>query len=344
MQDLDLWQPPAPLAQLTRLELLGCNPSGDGAALLTSVAAAAPRLEVLSWGGDMVDMDERAALAVEGHPCLRQLDVHPLSEDAWLHAAETLPALTRMSLGLWRSHVYFLPGEDDVWDARQTARLLSFCGLLGQCGPLEHLALSGCGDAPIQVVLAAVGEAVGDRLRSLTLCGICPVRTQVAMPGAPHMQAAAAGALLALAACYPHLEVLTLRFAADTNSKGIAEKLSWELLLPVPSLVRHCPALREVRAETGCTPPATWLRPGAQAPALLQTCSTPRPASSSAHRLAVCLGSWPRSRYNFYTVQCTCLIAADCHHARAQTWMVARHCDPLSVVFLCRVLYQEQDS
>ena len=87
-------------------------------------------------------------------------------------------------------------------------------------------------------LLAAVGPAVGGRLRSLTLR-----HAQL-----PRTADSAAGAMQTLGARYPHLEVLSLRvpFRMDASA---AKALSRMLLQAVPALPPLCPALLEVRVD-----------------------------------------------------------------------------------------------
>lgn len=111
---------------------------------------------------------------------------------------------------------------------------------------------------------AAVGAAVGGRLQSLDLIRAEP----------PATDAAAARALHTLAACYPHLQALTLHMSKGIGmSDGGAEALLRSLLQPGPTLAALCPALKQVVVQLqrggdkdpggcNCFHSAEWLRPG----------------------------------------------------------------------------------
>ena len=135
-----------------------------------------------------------AKAAVGEHPSLRELRLELSStglslkpEVAWLQAAQTLPALERVALQLSMAAVQGRP--QGTRDAVNTARLLGVCGWLGLCKGLAHLELTLRHSLSADVVLAAVGAAIGDRLRTLTLDSAC----------LPPTRAGTAGALLSLA-------------------------------------------------------------------------------------------------------------------------------------------------
>lgn len=174
----ELEQPATPLAPLTRLCLTSCiMATADGAAPLTSLAAAAPRLEALSWGQSK---GKRAAAAVEGCPCLKELRLsfagpcpYAKVEAAWLHTAQRLPALATLEIQVrpaGRAHI----------------RLWRMCERLSGCQRLVHLDLAVLDGSPVNDILAAIGAAkVGGRLRSLTLSRSKLPPTREAAGGGP---------------------------------------------------------------------------------------------------------------------------------------------------------------
>lgn len=241
-------QPPGPLAQLTRLSLTAVTAPPDGAPVLRSLVEAAPRLEVLpSW-------DEEPgcgiAAAVEGHPCLRELHLHRPQED-WMRAIPRLPALSDLELNVLSE---WFEGEEMEADAQATARVLRVCAWLGHCKSLLHLNLTVPGIPPANEMLAAVGAAVGSRLRTLTIYNVQLFAQN---------REAAATTLYTLVVCFPQFEVLTLHlFAPDGMVASTAEAVARELLLAAPAVAPLCPALGEVKLHycADGLQTATWLR------------------------------------------------------------------------------------
>lgn len=102
---------------------------------------------------------------------------------------------------------------------------------------------------PAHEALAAVGAAVGGRLRYLSLDGAL----------VPPTRPAAAGALHTLVACYPNLEELELVLRTPAGMKhGKADALTREVLRPAPTLAPLCPRLQSARVERG---PYSWREP-----------------------------------------------------------------------------------
>lgn len=279
--DLHLDQPTAPLVHLTSLSMIGCKALfGDGDARPLRLATAAPQLEVLSW--DSYPPVARATGVVQGHSCLRRLELRSIDmyDDSWMFGEEeedgerpaerwfatarALPALTSLAFQLRGDEFFDAP--DLEGDAGRAAHLMRVCGWLGHCKRLADLELTvGCLQCPIQVLLAAVGATLGDRLRSLTLVGA---------KSPPDGSASRARALHTLVACYSHLEVLTLKLSSprdaaplhdqssddessddessdDDGDAGVreAEEQARELVLPAAELAALCPALRKVHVE-----------------------------------------------------------------------------------------------
>lgn len=202
LYDPGLEQPSAQLAHLTYLELYRGQEPEDGTAAPLLLATAAPRLEVLKC----YEYDGTVASAAAGHTCLRELDLNFSAagdqfdvEAEWLDAASELPAVSKLAFSL-----ACFAGEGMAESAFKRMQLLKACGWLSHWEQVAELELCAYRAPPTHEALAAVGVALGSRLRSLTL-----THTLV-----PPTQAAAAGALHALATCYAQLEVLTLRLCA----------------------------------------------------------------------------------------------------------------------------------
>ena len=240
-------QPPAPLAHLTRLYLSGVTtPPDSGALSLRRLTEAAPRLEVFDcWS---LDPDCGIAAAVEGHPCLRQLDLFMTSK-TWVHAIGRLPALSNLVL---KVHASAFEGDEVEGGARDAARLLLVCGWLGPCERLSHLGLTVRGTSvPAHELLAAVQAGCG-RLRAFTIRLVEP----------PPTRDAAARALYTLVACYPQLEMLSLELSVPRGiGTSTADALSQELLGAAGVVAPLCPALGEVGVCVRESPKLTWLRP-----------------------------------------------------------------------------------
>ena len=248
-------QPAAPLAHLSRLILTSNELPPDGAQPLLRLDAAAPRLEVLDCCPAYCDI----AAAAEGHPCLRELRLGRAGK-AWLDVIPQLPALSNLAL-----EIDFEPVDGEAeGPADRTALLLGFCGLLVRLERLSHLRLELADPSkehamPAHELLAAVGAALGSRLRSLTL-GVAQM---------PRGREDAERTLYILPAFYPLLEVLTLQLHQPKNMEAsAAEALSGELLPAAGVVATLCPALREVRVEVpllwrSSFQKATWLRPRA---------------------------------------------------------------------------------
>ena len=138
-------QPRAPLEHLTCLRLSNCCKAGAGAEPLSSFVAAAPRVEVLSsWEGR--SNGKSVAEAAAGHPCLRELSLDLTDTDprgtpageAWLRAAQQLPALESLALSLPSSLAALREEPRGVF----TLRVLDTLGRLRHCERLAHLDLT----------------------------------------------------------------------------------------------------------------------------------------------------------------------------------------------------------
>lgn len=244
-------QPKTSLAHLTCLRLDNCRKTGEGTAPLRSLAAAAPRLEVLSSCQERSNGNS-VAEAAAGHPCLRELivdlknvDPRTAPPEGWLCTAQQLTALERLALKL---PVDLVPGVAPGAGPQVqpgggfTAGLLDAIGRLVHCHRLAHLELTGNtkwrSDAkPVHEVLAAVGAAAGDRLRSLSLNG-------TALPLKP---ADVASVLGVLPVSFPRLEVLALHVLTLLDASPLAPvdvprvvlaPLAYKAGTPLPSVAR----------------------------------------------------------------------------------------------------------
>lgn len=271
LEDLDVGQPPASLAHLTRLSMRYC-----AAAPQLRLESAAPSLRALSC---FRPADKHVAAAAAEHPWLQQLDLHLMDstsdfveDGSWLRAAESLLGLTRLALALVPPYC----------EHGGLGELLRLCGSLYRCPRLEHLELDADGGFEPHEVLAAVGLAAGRGLRSLTVAGVKQ----------PPTADDAARVLHTLVTSYPQLEALTLKLetpyrvdyryneAMDTDLYA-SEARAWEVLQPAAPVADLCPALREVRVVPSCVyhgaleyrsdRAAVWLRPAAQAAGLVQS-------------------------------------------------------------------------
>ena len=133
------------------------------------------------------------------------------------------------------------------------------CHFLARCERLAHLDLDLVDGARAHELLAAVGAAVGGRLRSLSLS-----HAHLAQE-----RGAAALAMRKVMECSPCLGVLKLRLCKPSWSMetSTATVLFREFLGAVPALAPQWPALREVWVQShlsaNSTHKATWLRPRA---------------------------------------------------------------------------------
>ena len=157
-------------------------------------------------------------------------------EKAWLRAIPRLPALSSLQLCV---NARSFGGKELEGDDLTITQTLRVCACLASCQRLAHLDLTAAPDVSSLQLLAAVGAAVGDRLRYLNF-------TYTSLPPTP---GAAVRALHTLVACYPHLEVLSLGMPFEMEASA-AIALSRELLQAVPELAAPlCPALRKVRVD-----------------------------------------------------------------------------------------------
>ena len=230
------YQPPAPLAHLTRLDLFSVHPPPEGAAPLQRLADAAPRLEVLKWYNCR---DPALAAAAQGHLCLRELRVSG-QEEAWLRAVPRLPALSTLDLQM---HPRLFEGEEVEGEPSATTWLLCVCSWLVQCKRLSHLRLNVLGGITCLPMSCCPPSA----LRSAAGC--CPwAWLSLGLHGvwlAPTRDAVAR-AMRTLVACYPHLEVLKLSLPYHGLEASGKEALARELRRAAPALAALCPAVREV--------------------------------------------------------------------------------------------------
>lgn len=259
LHSYDLDQPAAPLAHLTHLELEGCFVHQGTEAALASLAAAASRLEALTWSGHC---DDGVAEATAGHPGLERLRVrlHNMEPDAWaeeswLSAAPRLPALAFLEFGLRQDS---FAGEELDGRADPTAQLLRLCGWLRRCEQLPELHLAVLERTPVADAPAAVGAALGNQLDALTL-------SRVALP---ETRADAARALHVLATSFQNLEALSLLFdVPDDADAATTDELARGVLQAAPAVARLCPALTEVQVawDSGTAPDGRhteiWRRP-----------------------------------------------------------------------------------